>query len=196
MKEFLRKNFALVLAFALPTALIFVVALSTYLPSVFLKTSYDFIYSSCTDGTNYYYPYNCNQYLQKRYAVENGKLTVNQVDLTQDNDKDGTPDFKETYAGRIFYHDTAKNESHEITVEEARALTLNGLLTSPDGVTVSGHYGNSGGDFPFMFGGGSSYGYFLTKGRSRSKINLINNTDRYYYQDNFRFIGWVLPGRE
>lgn len=194
MKEFLRKNFAILLAFLLPIALIAIVALSTYLPSLFLSTDYNFVYTACTDGTNYYY--RCNDYLQKRYLVVDNKLVVNSVDLTQDSDKNGVPDIDEKYTDRIFLHDTEKNESREITLAEAQTLTLNNLLTSPDGVTVSSHYNRRSGDFFFLFDGGSySYGYFLTKGRTRSKINLINSSDQYYYQNNFQFIGWVLPGR-
>ncbi|MDO8518360.1 MAG: hypothetical protein Q7S26_03670 [bacterium] len=194
MKDFFKKNFAIVLAFVLPIALIAIIALSTYLPSLFLSTHYNFIYSSCTEGTNS--SYRCNNYLQKRFSAVNGKLVVNAIDPAQDSDNDKIPDINENYTARIFLHDTKKNESREITLEEAQVLSLNGLLTSPDGVTVSSHYDRSGGDFFFIFGGGSSsYGYYLTKGKSRSKLNLINRDDRYYYRDNFQFIGWVLPGR-
>ena len=192
MKEFFKKNFAIVLAFVLPIAFIVIIALSTYLPSLLLSTNYNFVYSSCTDGTNYY-PYNCNNYLQKRYSVVNGKIIVNSIDPTQDSDKDGTPDINENYTARIFLHDTKKNESKEVTLEEVQTLSLNGLLTSPDGVTVSGNY-DRGSDFFFLFDGGSSYGHYLTKGKSKRKLNLINNNDRYSYQNNFHFIGWVLSG--
>jgi len=194
--EFLKKNIAILLAFILPIVLIAVVALSTYLPSLFLSTSYNFVYTSCADGINYYYSDNCDNYLQKRYSVVGNKLVANNIDPTLDSDNDKTPDINENYTARIFLHDTAKNESREITFEEAQALTLNSLITSPDGVTVSSHYDRNGGDFFFIFGGGSSsYGYYLTKGKSRDKLNLINNTDQYYYRNNFQFVGWVLPGR-
>ncbi len=197
MKEFIKKNFAILLAFLLPIILIVAVALSVYLPSLFISTSYNFIYTSCTDGTNYYY-YNCNGYLEKRYAVVNGKLVVNNIDPNQDSDNDTIPDIKENYTARIFLHDTKSNVSREISLEEAQALTLNGLLTSPDGVTVSSDYDyyNRGDFFIFPFSGGSSsYGYYLTKGKSKSRLNLINNNDRYYNNNNFDFLGWVLPPR-
>ncbi len=195
MKEFLKKNFAILLAFILPILLIIIVALTAYLPSLFLSTNYNFVYTSCTDGRGYY-PYPCANYLQKRYSVVDNKLVTNPVDTTQDSDKNGVPDFSEKYSDRIFLHDTKKNESREITLKEAQLLTLNDLLTSADGVTVSSAYDRRGNDFSFIFGGGSStYGYYLTKGNSRSKINLINSSDQYYYQNNFQFMGWVLPGR-
>lgn len=193
MKEFFKQNLTLVLAFALPILLIVGVALSTYLPSLFLSTNYNFIYTACTDGTNYNY-YDCNNYLQSRYVVVDGKLVENNVSPAQDSDMDGILDINENYKTRIFLHDTQANASREITLEEARGLSLNSLLTSPDGVSVSGDYSH-GGNFIFLFDGGSSYGYYLMKGNSKSRLNLINNDDRYYYQDNFQFIGWVTPGR-
>ncbi len=193
MKEFFKQNLSLVLAFSLPIILIIIVAASTYLPSLYLSTNYNFIYSVCTDGTNYNHYY-CNKYLKNRLEVVNGKLVVQDINPTLDSDNDGIPDINESYKERIFLHDTAKNESREITIEEARELSLNNLLTSPDGISVSSDYSN-GADFLFLFDGGSSYGYYLMKGNNRSKLNLINSEDRYYYQDNFQFIGWVLPGR-
>ena len=193
MADFLKKNFAIVLAFALPIVLIAIVALSTYVPSLFITTDYNFVYTSCADSAGYY-PYNCDTYLRTRYSVINEKITVNPIDPTQDLDKNKVLDINENYNTRIFLHDTKKNEGREITLEEAQALSLNGLLTSPDGVTVSSNYDRDA-DFFFIFDGGSSYGYYLTKGNSRSKLNLINSDDRYYYRDNFQFIGWVLPGR-
>lgn len=202
MKEFIKKNFAILLAFLLPILLIVIVALSTYLPSLFLSTHYNFIYASCPDGTSRY-PYNCDNYdynylqkLQKHFSVVNNKLVVVPIDPSQDLNENKIPDIKENYTLRIFLHDTQKNESHEITLEEAQTLTLNSLLTSPDGVTVSNNYSYNGDDFFFPFGGrSSSYGYYLNKGNSHRKLNLINNNDRYYYQNNFQFLGWVLPGR-
>ncbi len=201
MKDFIKKNFAVLLAFVLPIVLIVVVALSAYLPSLFLSTHYNFLYTICADGSSYNsYPYYCENYLQKKYSVFNNKLIELPVDMTVDTNRDGIPDFNDfngKYVARIFLHDTKKNESREITFAEAKLLTLNNLLTSPDGVTVSSNSSYSGGgDFFFLFGGGrSSYGYYLTKGKSKSKLNLVNSSDQYYYQNNFQFLGWVLPGR-
>lgn len=195
MKEFFKKNFVVILSFALPILLIVIVALSVYLPSFFLSTNYNFIYSVCTNGTNYS-PYQCNNYLQKNYSVVKGKIVANSTDSKQDLNKDGVPDINKSYNARIFLYDTKKKESREITLEEAQALSLNELLTSPDGVTVSSNYDRGGDDFLVLFDRGASYGYYLAKGKSKNKINLINSDDRYYYRDNFQFIGWVLPGRK
>lgn len=193
MKEFIKKNFAIILAFVIPIVFIAIIALSTYFPSIFLSTDYNFIYSVCMDGINHFSS-RCDNYPQKRYSVVNNKLVVNDMDSTTDSDNDGVPDVNEKYTARLFLHDTEKNESREITITEAQTLNLNSLLTSPDGITVSSYY-DRGSDFFFPFDGGSSYDYYLTKGKSRNKLNLINHDDRYYYRDNFQFVGWILPGR-
>ena len=191
MKEFIKKNLVLIIAFALPILLIFFVAINAYLPSFFLSTDYNFIYSSCTDSSGHNY-YRCNDYLKKRYSVVDGKIVINDIDLLQDTDKDGTPDVRENFIARIFLHDTQKNESREITIEEAEKFLLSNLLTSPDGVMISSKYEYRTVFFPF-FNGRSSHGHYLAKGKGMVKLNLINSNDRYYYQNNFQFIGWLLP---
>lgn len=192
--KFIKQNIVILLAFILPILLIIGVTLSVYLPSLFLSTQYNFVYTSCTDGISGYDQYNCNNYPQKRYSVINNKIVLNTIDPNLDSDNDKIPDINESYTVRIFLHDTEKNESREITFEEAQTLTLNSFLSSPDGVAVTGNY--SGDSSFFIFGGSSSsYGYYLTKGNSKDKLNLINSPGQYYPRDNFQFVGWVLPGR-
>ncbi len=194
MKKFIKENLVVVIAFMLPVVIIVVVALSTYLPSMFISTDYNFIYTSCSDGK--YYSYECSNYLKESYKVVDGQLVVNTISEEQFFDSNGNPktEICNSCTARIFLHDTEKNEGREITLEEAKTLVLNRLLTSPDGVTVSSYYDRGADIFP-IFDGSSSYGYYLIKGRSKSKLSLINSDDRYYYRDNFQFLGWVLPGR-
>ncbi len=191
MKEFMKKHLVVVVAFSLPILVIVGVALSVYLPSFFVSTNYNFVYAMCTENSGYY-PRCSSGYLQKQYVVVDGKLTIVPINPTDDFNRNGKPDVQEGYTPRIFLHDTEKNESREITVTEARALTLNNLLTSPDGVSVSSDW-SGGADFLFV-NGRSSYGHYLVKGKSRQKLNLINDRNDYYY-GNFQFIGWVVPGR-
>lgn len=194
MKEFIKRNWVLVLAFALPIIFILVIVLYTYLPSMFLSTKYDFVYASCSESQNYY-PYNCGSYMEQRFGVENNKLVLKGQDQVRTYDNSGNLIKTENYSVRLFYHDTKKNESREITKEDAQKYSLNGLLTSPDGVSVSNGYDRNVEVFPF-FSGGSSFAYFLTKGRNRSELNLINvNNNRYYDRNDFKLIGWVMPGR-
>ncbi len=189
MREFLKKNFALVLAFALPVVLIVSIALSTHLPALFLSTKYDFVYTSCTDSTGRY-SYRCYDYLQERYSVVNGRIVVTPNSLVENSDKNYK---NKGYIVRIFLHDTKKNESQEITLEKAQTFLLNKLLTSPDGVTISSDY-NRETTFSFLFGSSISYdGYYLTKGKRKKKLNLINSDTLY---QSFQLLGWVLPDRK
>ena len=118
MTSFLKKNILLVIAFGLPVIFVGGIALTVYLPGV--STAYDFVYASC--GKNYYYDEICNNYLNHIYVVENGKLVSNPiVDPAQDINQNKIPDANE-FTARFFLHDTAKNESREITLCEAQVL--------------------------------------------------------------------------
>lgn len=197
MKEVFKKNFAVIVAFLLPLVLIIVVALSVYIPSLFISTKYNFVYTTCSYEDSYS-PYNCNyyNYNQKRYSVENGRFVIPEIDPNQDLDKNGIPDEKQGGLPRIFMYNTKTHESKEITVGEASSFKYSSLLTSPDGVTLSnGYQYNGSGFFPFV-GGYNSYDYYLVKGSSKKKLNLFNGDNRYYYQNNFQFIGWVLTNND
>jgi len=180
----MRKNLAIILAFGLPMVLVVVVGLSVYIPSLSVSTDYDFIYSVCTDDFRSPYSY-CGNY-QKIYSVDqNGKLVAEEVVLDNLGPKPSEP----KYNSRLFLHDAETNQSHEITEEEAKNLNLSGMLTSPDGATVTSGYDRAG-DFLF-FDGGSSYAYYLNRDGARKKLNLIDTDDRYYL-NNFQFVGWVI----
>ncbi len=173
--------------------LIFGVALISYLPSLFFKTNYDFVYATCTNS-DIHYRYGCKNYIQNKYKVEDNHISIKDVNTKIDYDKDGIVDEKIEYVVRFFLHDTLSNTSREITLEELKTIKLNGLITSPDGVTISRSY-NRNADIFFIYNN-ASYNLYLTKGNKKQKLNLISMDNRYYYEvDNFSFIGWVLPGR-
>ncbi len=201
MKEALKKNFAIILAFAIPIVIMIGVAISVSLPSLFVTTNYNFVYATCSDNRGSYpypYNYNCSKYLERRYSVVDNKLVVNKPDMAViEYDSNGkaikTIPEEQLYDDHIFIHDTKSNVSREATIEEVSSLKLNGLLTSPDGVTVSNGYSNNGSSDFFIFGSRSStYGYYLSKGKNKIKLNLVNTIDNYYISNNFHFVGWIL----
>jgi hypothetical protein len=182
---FIKKNIVVILAFMLPILLIIGLAVSVYLPGVFLSTQYNFVYATCDNGSGDYqyypdYPQNCNAFLNSLYQVENGGLVTQTAVLANGR-----------YLPRLFVHDTKNNESREITFTEAESLRLSGLLTSPDGVSIDNGYNRGSEFFPF-FGGSFQYGYYLTKGSKRHRLDLLGANDRYYSDNNFKFIGWVV----
>jgi hypothetical protein len=190
MNELIKKHGVLILAFALPVILIVVVAILAYAPSRKVQTQYDFVYTTCLDSNNYYYTYNCSTYSSLLYSVVDDALVVKEV---SDPQTDNTSYEKRTPPTiRIFLHDTETNLSKEISLKDAQSLKLSGLITSPDGVVVSNQYERTP-DMVYIFGGGhSTYEYYLMKGNSKSRLNLINNGDYYNYQNSFKFLGWVL----
>lgn len=199
MKQFIKNNITVILAFALPILLVIGIALSTYLPGLFLSTKYNFIYATCDrEVDSYYFSYDCANYLNGRYKVENGRLTTIEIPPLSPP-KSGRPtldDYNEhismTPVARLFLHNSKNNEGREITLAEVQKFSLNGLITSPDGVSVENSYDRGAGFFPF-FDDSSQYGYYLTKGSRRQKLNLVGEDERnYYYRDNFKFIGWVI----
>ena len=191
--DLLRKNGLVLLAFIVPVLLIGAVLATTAISAQGAKTEYNFVYALCDDGLNYYQRA-CDDYLKTRYDVVDGKLQILPISPTQDSDNDGTFDVNENYSVRIFLHDTNENVSREIAEGDAQRLSLEDLLTSPDDVTFSFGY-NRGPDSFFLFGGSSSSGYYLTKGSSKQKLNLIHDDDRYYYRDRVHFLGWVTDSK-
>lgn len=185
-----KKNYLLiVVAFLLPMIFLGVVLIVSVIPSATLSTDYDFLYATCSEGSGPY-SYNCRPYLASRFGIDNGRLIERPVPADQDSDRDTIPDVEENYRARLFIHDTETNQSREISQQEAEGLQLLDLQTSPDGVAVE--WDRSGGDdFFFIFGSRSSYGYYLTKGNARQKVELINDSDRYYYGYDLYFLGWI-----
>lgn len=209
MKEFIKNNLVVIIAFLLPVLFVVGVMVSIYMPFSSVSTKYNFIYATCDSLGGYYY--DCTSYINRRYDVVDGKLVIK--DFSQKYNSNGSENDPSAYQvvvpdgvtlpktdqemnDRIFLHDTETNQSREITKEEAKTLSLNSFLSSPDGVSVSGGYNGGGCGLFFVFGcGRSTYEYYLMKGNIKSKLNLISTKDQYYYPESFKFIGWVLPGR-
>lgn len=168
-----KKNISLIVGIAIPILMIFLVAISIYLPILFAPTPrFNFLYVT-DDG---YYP----SYL---YVVENGVLNKREVKH---------PEYPTPRVARLFLHDVSANESKEISFEETRKLKLDANAKSPDGYEVV--YGNTEyGVFPLFFSDGYNYNDMYLKGHNASKkLNLQSSTDdRYYCRNRARFLGWV-----
>lgn len=191
MIDILKKYIDLILIFLLPVTFIFMIALLVYVPAAFVSTNFDFIYSTCTSEDGYV-PSDCYSKTPERYSVINDKLSVNYINKSQGSHINSDSIKKQTIT-RIFLHDTKRNVSKEISLDEAKLLTLSNLATSPDGIIISNNNAKSG-IKPFLVSDiePSSY-YYLIKGRSRKRLNLVDNTSSYDHSNNIRFIGWVLP---
>lgn len=171
----IKRNFSLIAAISIPLLMIVFVAGSIYLPGLFVKPHFNFLYVSGQD-----YPYG-----RQRYTVENGRLV--QQEITKLESRGYYPPRQEA---RLFVHDVAKNESREISFQEAQRLTLDPSLQSPDGFEVV--YGNRGnGVFALFFGSRSDYNArYLTGHNVSKKLNLKFSGDSQY-TNFFQFLGWI-----
>lgn len=170
--EFIKKNITLIVGISVPILMILVVAGSIYLPGLFIKPKFNFLYIS---GDSSYY------YSQYQYYVQNGKLVRNETQESMSQSYQQQRDVK------LRIYDIDKNESRDVSFEEARGLDLDPNNISPDGFEVV--YGSRGdGFFPFFYSGTDYRTRYLKGHNVTKKLNLQLN-DSYY--NNFRFLGWI-----
>ena len=120
MKTFLKKNWLLITAFALPLLIIMGVVISIYIPQSKIVPQYDFVYATCVD--EYYY---CDAYIEEFYGVENEKFVVREMSTLRDADNNNIPDVDEEKWGKgiqIYRYDVTTDSPQEITKEEAEKI--------------------------------------------------------------------------
>jgi hypothetical protein len=164
----MKKNIPLIVGISIPILMILFVAGSIYLPSLFVKPSYNFLYllgASC-----YGQP----------YSVVNGKLEQNDVKYPANYNPPAQPE--------LFIYDATKDQSQQISFADAQNLNLDSTNQSPDGFEVVS--GNSGGGdyFPFYFGPSNYNDGWYLKGHNIDKKINIQTVGNYY---NFTFLGWI-----
>lgn len=188
-----KRAILLAVAFALPLLFIMVIFITTFIPATRLSTDFNFVYATCSKNPNpgYYY---CNNYLQNLYDVSSGRIMEREISSDLDSDNDGVLDINENYTTRLFLHDTTLNVSEEISLIEAQRLQLSDEIVSPDGVAVERDYSSGGSLFPFVRVS-SRFGWYLSRGSARQKLEVIGDSERNYYRDDLMFLGWVLNDR-
>lgn len=158
-----KEKLPLVVGIALPLFLILYVIIAAYLPSLFVKPKYNFIYTNA----NYY-----------DVAVIDGRINIES--LYNDNTS-------RTYNPKqptIFLYDVINDRTTQISLTQAQLYILDPFNKSPDGFTVGRDEYDNYSYFPFFFGGSNRGIYLKGKGLNR-KI-----TAQDYY--NFKFVGWVV----
>ncbi len=100
-----KKNISLIIGIAIPIFMIFLIAISIYLPSLFAPApQFNFFYVT-EDG------YGQN----RQFGVENGVLVKYEVKY---------PEHYTPRAARLFIHDVSRNTDQEVSFEEAQKLKL------------------------------------------------------------------------
>lgn len=169
LKAKLKKNKQLIAVISLPLVMMLVVALIVYVPSLFIKPTYDFIYYTC-DG----YCYSQNIDVKSGKVVETFKQN-NYGYAVRPNDPSPV----------IYLYSVEDGESREITLEEAQKYELDDSYKSPDGFEITNGGGYSGG---FILGGYYGDGDSVKK-LQKGTASFDTDIDRYDYY--FNFLGWV-----
>lgn len=157
---------------AIPIAMIIFIAGSIYIPGIFIKPQYNFIYATSGD-TSYYY--------DRLYTVEEGKVIRRPVIAPTYGKPVTEPDF--------YLYDVKTDQARKLTFDEAVIYRLDASAQSPDGFTVVNGRGEYG-MFPFFVGGSNYQNYYLRGKNVSRKLNLSLRANAYY---SFQFLGWVTP---
>lgn len=183
-------NLPLIVGISLPLVFIVIISIVVFLPSFFVKPQHDFIYTDSDPYQNYGY-YGYDQGYKNTYGVENGKIILEPVPVKID------PSLKKefiVYKGEmptLYRYDVKTNTSHEISLKEAQSLSLDPGPSSPDGYTVSFENRNDG-IFEIFGSNNSTSGLFISKGNAKKRLDgLVYNNQYYWYQGNFKLIGWI-----
>jgi hypothetical protein len=181
----MRKNLPLIIGLAIPLLMIAFVAISIYVPSWFANPQYSFIYT-VKDNYNMY---------GDRYFVQNGAIAKETIPYPVSTDsRYPTEKYPETKS-YLYIFDIKSKTAKEISLDEAKKLSLINDLVSPDGYKLE-QGTNDSGVFE-LFGGYDRYTskWYLRNGAMNKEIMLqfpASVSDRYYYyNDNFQFLGWI-----
>jgi len=169
------KHLPLIVAISLPIIFIIIISIVIFTPSLFINPQYNFIYS--TDNYGY------NQGYKNTYVVENNHISLQAVPVEQN----------QTYAGdapTLYMYDVRTNSSHQITFSEAQNYILDPGPSSPDGYTLQYESSNDG-IFDLFGANQNRSGYFVEKNNGKKELTGLTNSNQYFYQGNFKLIGWI-----
>jgi hypothetical protein len=169
LRKPMKKHLPLIIAIAIPLFMILFVAGSIYLPGLFVKPKYNFVYLS---GTNYGEPY---------FVSANGQLQKDNTTSTY------YPNGYPLDHAQIYFYDVANNQAKPISFDDAQKLSLDHSTESPDGFEITSG-GGDGGMFPFFYESGDYSAEYLKGHNFSKKLNL--QIQGSYYND-FTFLGWI-----
>lgn len=179
----MKNNLPLIVGVSIPLLVVVAVALSIYLPGLFVEPQYNFLYTT-GDGQNGYY----TGYYE--YVVRDGKLIKQEVKVP-DEIKRNYPPYPPSSEIKFFVHDVKLNKSKQISFDEASRLKLDSNVQSPDGFEVV--YGTrDGGAFPFFMSPSEDYHTRYLRGHNTGKKLNVQMGSDVYYDRAFRFVGWIL----
>lgn len=167
---FKKKNIPLILGFSIPVLMIIFVAASIYVPGIFSKPKYNFLYS--TDG---------DYFGSQNYSVESNKVVLNPRRTPYDT-------YPVYPTPKLYIHDVTTNKSSPISFQNAQFLKLDASEESPDGYKLENGINHSDGFFPLFWYSSDNNQEYLVGHNTSKKLELTHGTTYY----SVHFLGWIM----
>ncbi len=189
-----KDHYPLLIALTLPILLFIVVWITNFLPGLFLKPQYDFIYFN---AKNLPYGVRSEFYVIDPYTkkiVKDEPIFEEYYWKENPNETLQSAKSKITYP-TLYLYDVSKRQSRAITLEEVNQYIIDNSVKSPDGYEIKNGTRVS---YDFIFP--STYTdyskWILVKNGHKFELNLAtdNIKDSGYYDSysNMKFLGWKI----
>lgn len=171
----MKKNLPLIIGLALPVLFIIIIAVVVYLPTNFVNPKHNFIYKEQSYDS-----------FRNDVVIVGDKLTLAPTNIAE-KAMVADPYYVVKDYPKLYMYDFSKSASYEITLEEAKELSVVKGPSSPDGYSIERNNNHSG-IFEIFGSYEDNSGYFITS-PDGSKRKLTGIQGEYYYDLNI--IGWV-----
>ncbi len=152
----------------IPVTVIVLVATFLWVPSLFARPKYNFIYSYCPD-------YTCSY----SYATSStGRITKDEPLNASYTSSTVSPE--------LYFYDTATNSSRQLGEVEAIQYKVDNSNVSPDGYRLE--QGNTDGGGFLFWSGSSDNNWYLVSGIKKKAVHINGSS---WYGNSIKFIGWV-----
>ena len=174
-----KENLPLIIGLSLPVLMVIVLVAVIYIPRLYTKPTYDFIY---TVGSYPVY-YNSEPQEKIEYMIIDEKLQKDISSLTV------MPKYYADYTPNFYRYSVTENRSIPLSDEEVMRLKLDPSKKSPDGFVLN--YGVEVDNvFEGIFGEGRDHSQrVLEKGSVSIPISIPSVIGRY--STNVFFVGWI-----
>lgn len=187
MNNAISPKISLIVGLSIPVVLVFAIAAAVLLPGRSIEPKTDFLYAVGQYPS--YVSYSGNTATEHIFSVVKGKLIESTNGYTTSAREYPPYASEKDIVPRFFIHHVQDNTNSEISISEAKDLTLSTETTSPDGLTVT--FGSrSYGIFPFYSGSDDNrQRAYLSNGKASREISLISDVSINYAP--FQMVGWI-----
>jgi len=158
----IKKNISLVIGISLPILLVLVIIAVVYIPTLFMRSKFSFLYVTGPTYLN-----------SQKFSVVNGALEERMP--KDDNERTRFEKIE------LFKYDAESKESYEIAFQDAIGLSLKASNNSPDDYKIERRRAGSS----FFSSLSSDYDIYLRKGSISKRLKVKGDT----YKE---FLAWIV----